>query len=157
MFGNLLKHFGLRGTNVAHIFDVRARGKGGHKSFFCYEKASSALIHPHLNKNDDIPWRDSVVVDIKEGGEKGKFKYEKICETLKFMAEQYYSVCMCLCYLDGTPKLSSGLYFHFEKKTFYVSIDFPSKVRFSFHKIFLLSSPNLLQSPHPQNIAASLL
>jgi hypothetical protein len=36
------------------------------------------------------------VIDIKKERTEEKFKYEKICVTLKFMAEQYYFVCMCL-------------------------------------------------------------
>lgn len=61
----------LEGTNIAHIFDVRTGGEGGQESFM---KKSIFCSSTHTSPN--IPSRDSVV-DIKEGGEKGKFKYEK--------------------------------------------------------------------------------
>lgn len=63
--------------------------------FFFYGKS---IFLPSHTLDKAIPSRDSVV-DIKKGG---KFKYEKICEALKFMAEQYYFVCMCLCYRRWT-------------------------------------------------------
>jgi hypothetical protein len=77
--------------------------------------------------DDSIPRRDSVI-DIKKAK---KFKYErKICETLKFMAEQYYFVCMCLCYQRWTHERERNIewtvaWAEGELKTlFYVFIDF---------------------------------
>jgi hypothetical protein len=76
-----------------------------------------------------IPSRDSVI-DIKTKAAT-KFKYEgKICETLKFMAEQYYFVCMCLCYQRWTHERERNIewtvaWAEGELKTlFYVFIDF---------------------------------
>lgn len=117
------------------------------KTFFYGE--SIFLLPTHTSISDNIPSRDSVI-DIKNE-KREKFKYEKICETLKFMAEQYYFVCMCLCYRRWTHEpnedvkkgILSGRSFHLPKEK--------AKRFFTFLSIFLgenksFPTPNL--TPH---------
>lgn len=134
---------------AAHIFDVEGPRRrwthllikicnGRSKKVFM-EKASRFLFTiPHLHLQTTTRDPSEGQCHRHKKGEKGKFKYEKICVALKFMVDV---VCMCLFLIrDGhmNPRKEYWVdIFHFRSKEkegsglrklfFYVFIDFPSK------------------------------
>lgn len=106
-FHHVFKKYKKKAQQHTHIFDVRAGGEGGHNSWWrcVMEKQSSEIFmkkaFPFLLTHTFVfrrqPWRDRGQCHRHKKRRKGKIQiWKKICVTLKFMAEQYYFVCMCL-------------------------------------------------------------